>query len=350
MTVPFALLALIPACDTDPADGRALMQYVRRLADRRNAQAHAVLAGPAAARAAALACAEAAGLDHAWFIPTPAAEPQVPQYVDLYASALQADGLAALLPQALMLVTAHPDHEACAGALAARLGAMPLGRCADLDFDAQGTLHAKRGAYGNRLGITLACNTTMIAAVRPKVGFTPTAGTTPPAAATAAAAASSARAYRTITHDLDDLPPPRAAFALTRSPRNEPHASLEGARIVVSGGRGMGNDAAFPVLYDIADKLGGAVGASLPAVDAGWAPVTRQVGISGKYVSPDIYLAIGISGTPQHLAGIDPHTRIVAINKDAEANIFNVAEAGAVAEWQTLLPALLAALDRNPGA
>jgi electron transfer flavoprotein alpha subunit len=149
-------------------------------------------------------------------------------------------------------------------------------------------------------------------------------------------------------HMLDGLPAPRAALALTLLPRNEPHAGLDGARIVVSGGRGMGDDTAFPLLYDIAARLGGAVGASLPAVDAGWAPVTRQVGISGKYVSPDIYLAIGISGTPQHLAGIDPHTRIVAINKDAEANIFNVAEAGAVAEWQTLLPALLDALDSIP--
>ncbi|RXN88203.1 hypothetical protein C7R54_14805 [Achromobacter aloeverae] len=205
----------------------------------------------------------------------------------------------------------------------------------------------------------------MIAAVRPQADPPPEATRAPEAVlpqdvhateavrATEAAhapgaAPATARRRPMVAHDLDGLPVPRAAYPLTRLPRNEPHASLDGARIVVSGGRGMGDLAAFPILYDIAARLGGAVGASLPAVDAGWAPVTRQVGISGKYVSPDIYLAIGISGTPQHLAGIDPHTRIVAINNDEQANIFNVAEAGVVAEWQVLLPALLNALD-HPG-
>jgi len=138
----------------------------------------------------------------------------------------------------------------------------------------------------------------------------------------------------------------RVAYPVTALPRSEPHAGLAGASIVVSGGRGSG-EAAFATLYELAAKLNGAVGASLPAVDAGWAPVTRQIGISGKYVSPHIYLAIGISGTPQHLAGIDPHTRIVAVNKDAEANIFNVAQVGVVAEWQSLLPALIQALDTS---
>jgi electron transfer flavoprotein alpha subunit len=323
------ILALIPACGNDATTDRALMSQARQLADQRGGSAHAVLAGPASTSEAALACAQAAGLDQAWFIATQADALQTQQYVDLFASALQADGLAALLPRALMLVAAGPDNEAFAGALAARLDAAPLGRCTSFEFDEQGTLHAKRGAYGNRLGITLACAGAAIAAVRPR------------AAATAAS-------KQTATHVLDGLPAPRAAHPISFQPRNEPHAGLNGARIVVSGGRGMGNDTAFPVLYDIAEKLGGAVGASLPAVDAGWAPVTRQVGISGNYVSPDIYLAIGISGTPQHLAGIDPHTRIVAINKDAEANIFNVAQAGAVAEWQVLLPALLEALNNNP--
>lgn len=325
------LLALIPGYDADAAAGRALMDQARQLADRCGGTAHALLAAPPSARDAALASAQAAGLDHAWFIPTPSDALQAQQYVDLFACALRADGLAALLPHALLLVAAQPDNEAFAGALAARLDAAPLGRCTDLEFDAQGTLHARRGAYGNRLGITLACAGTAIAAIRPGLGQAP-APTRP-----------------TAMQILDGLSPPRAAHPLTLLPRNEPHAGLDGARIVVSGGRGMGKDTAFPILYDIAARLGGAVGASLPAVDAGWAPVTRQVGISGKYVSPDIYLAVGISGTPQHLAGIDPHTRIVAINKDAKANIFNVAQAGAVAEWQTLLPALLDALDRTPG-
>ncbi|WP_144636138.1 electron transfer flavoprotein subunit alpha/FixB family protein [Bordetella genomosp. 13] len=328
------VLALIPACGEHLACAQALMRHARRLADRHGGAAQAVLAGPPAAREAALADARAAGLDQAWFITTAADGLQTQQYVDLYAEALRPGGPAALPASALMLVAAHPDSEAFAGALAARLNAAPLGRCADLSFDAQGVLHARRGAYGNRLDISLACAGAMIAAVRAQAGRAD-AGPVP------------AAARQTAVHVLDDLPAPRAPHPLAQMARNEPHAPLEGARVVVSGGRGLGNDAAFPLLYDIAARLDGAVGASLPAVDAGWAPVTRQVGISGKYVSPDLYLAIGISGTPQHLAGIDPHTRIVAINSDADAPIFDVAEAGAVAEWQALLPALLHALD-NP--
>jgi len=324
------ILALIPACG-DPS-APALMRQARQLADRCGGSAHAILAGPPSGAEAALAAARAAGVDQAWLITTSGEDLQTQQYVDLYAATLQIGQLAALLPHALMLVAAHPDNEAFAGGLAAHLGATPLGRCASFEFDAQGSLLARRGAYGNRLDITLACAGCAIAAVRPRADQGSTA------------------ARQTEVHRLADLPVPRAAHPLTRLPRNEPHTGLDGARLIVSGGRGMGHDAAFAMLYELAARLNGAVGASLPAVDAGWAPVTRQVGISGKYVSPDIYLAIGISGTPQHLAGIDPHTRIVAINKDAEANIFNVAQAGAVAEWQILLPALIEALDNTPGS
>lgn len=91
--------------------------------------------------------------------------------------------------------------------------------------------------------------------------------------------------------------------------------------------------------------LGGAVAASLPAVDLGLAPVSRQVGQSGKFVTPEIYLAAGMSGTPQHLAGIGTATRIIAINSDRDALIFGVAEAGAVANALALLPLLGAAID-----
>jgi electron transfer flavoprotein alpha subunit len=336
--MPLSFLALIPSHDTDPATTRALMDHVRQLADGHGGKAHALLAGPSAAHEPALTDALATSLDHVWFIPTPSAATQTQQYVDLFASALQSDALAGLLPNALMLVSAQADNEAFAGALAARLDATPLGRCTELVFDAQGALHATRGAYGNRLLVTLESGGAAIAAIRPR-------------ARTSAATAATPRSGVTQVHVLDGLPSPRASVAITPVPRNETHASLDGARIVISGGRGMGNDdQAFPMLYDIAEKLGGAVGASLPAVDAGWAPVTRQVGISGKYVSPDTYLAIGISGTPQHLAGIDPHTRIVAVNKDPEANIFNVAQAGAIAEWQALLPALLRALEKAEDA
>ena len=107
---------------------------------------------------------------------------------------------------------------------------------------------------------------------------------------------------------------------------------LQGARLVIAGGRGMQSEAGFALLHELADALHAAVGGSLPAVDAGWVSVSRQVGQSGKYVSPRVYVAVGISGTPQHLAGIGPHTRIVAINSDPRADIFGVAELGVVAD------------------
>ena len=100
----------------------------------------------------------------------------------------------------------------------------------------------------------------------------------------------------------------------------------------------------FALLQQLADRLGGALGGSLPSVDAGWIPVARQIGQSGKYVDPELYIAVGISGASQHLAGIGPNTRILAINRDTQADIFRVAEIGVVTEWQTVLPALIEAL------
>lgn len=235
-----------------------------------------------------------------------------------------AQGLPDEAGQRVLLVPPGAEGEELAAHLAAQLNVALLGRCTQLSRDGDGWL-AERSVWGGRQTLSLRLDGALgVACLR--------LGKSQPG--------SSEVVPEVVL--LDGTLPAPLVLEQTRSEQRL--APVQGARLVVSGGRGV-NEQGFALLEEIAARLDGALGGSLPAVDAGMVPVARQVGISGHFVSADTYLAVGISGTPQHLAGISTETCILAVNKDPAADIFKVANVGVVAEWEQLLPALLEQLS-----
>lgn len=147
--------------------------------------------------------------------------------------------------------------------------------------------------------------------------------------------------------DVDLSLPPRRVQITGKSQEKTSRISLADAEIVVGGGRGVGSAEGFRILVEgLADQLGGAVAATRAIVDAGWRPYSEQVGQTGKTVQPKAYIAIGISGAVQHLSGMGKSKCIVAINKDADAPIFKVADYGIVGDVNQIVPAMIAAIRK----
>ena len=216
--------------------------------------------------------------------------------------------------------------------LACRLGVGVLQDCLRVELDvASGRLTATRPVYGGNVLAQARCLATpQIAALRPK--------------AYAPLAPDPARQGEVIAVPVV-LDATMARVAVVRQVRHDSAGvKLEDATIVVAGGRGLGGPEPFRELQELAGMLGAAMGASRAAVDAGWVPGNWQVGLTGKTITPDLYITVGISGASQHMAGCSGAKVIVAINKDAEANIFREARYGVVGDWRVVLPALMEAI------
>jgi len=225
----------------------------------------------------------------------------------------------------LVIFPSGVDGETAAALVAARLGGCTLGRCIRVAL-AEDAVTARRAVFGGRAEIALRSTATV------------TCATLPP---DSPEGLPSAREVSVRVIDAGAPPP----FETEVVPIAASLPRVEGAAIVVSGGRGIGSPEGFALLARIAAALGAGLGGSLPAVDAGWVPVAHQVGQSGKFVAPKLYFAVGISGTPQHLAGVARATRLVALNADREAPIFSRSSVGVQGDWREILPLLVRELE-----
>ncbi|PKW19706.1 electron transfer flavoprotein subunit alpha/FixB family protein [Saccharopolyspora spinosa] len=243
----------------------------------------------------------------------------------------QVDVLAALVGSAgpaAVLVPASIDGKEIAGRLAIRIGSGLLSEVVDLDADGVGSHSLFGGAYDAKAKVTKG---TPIVTVLP--------GAIEPEQAAGAAAVESV-----------EVPAASGAKITGRQPAEAgDRPELTEASIVVSGGRGVGSAESFEVVEKLADSLGAAVGASRAAVDSGYYPHQFQVGQTGKTVSPQLYIALGISGAIQHRAGMQTSKTIVAVNKDAEAPIFEIADFGVVGDLFKVVPQLTEEITKRKG-
>jgi electron transfer flavoprotein alpha subunit len=255
-----------------------------------------------------------------------------------YVAAPAAEVLAALVAQAspaAVLVPSTAEGKEVAGRLAVKIGSGVLTDAVDLAGDG-GTAVAEQSIFGGAIIVKSKVTTGIpIVAVRPNA--------VPPEAAPGEAA------LEQVSVELSDAAKGAHITERVAQERSE-RPELTEASIVVSGGRGVGNAENFALIEGLADKLGAAVGASRAATDAGWYPHQFQVGQTGKTVSPQLYLAVGISGAIQHRAGMQTSKTIMVINKDPEAPIFELADFGVVGDLFKVVPQLTEEITRRQGS
>jgi electron transfer flavoprotein alpha subunit len=252
--------------------------------------------------------------------------------MDDYLVAPQAEALAQIaeaMQPAAILITSTPEGNEIAGRLAVKLGSGLITDATDVAADGSTTQSVFAGNWTVTASVTHGAPVITVKpnAITPEAA--PTEATTEQIEVTISDAAKTAR-------------------IVSREPkRSSGRPELTEAAVVVSGGRGTGGD--FAAVEELADVLGGAVGASRAAVDAGWYPYAYQIGQTGKTVSPQLYIAVGISGAIQHRAGMQTSKAIVAVNKDSEAPIFAIADLGIVGDLHRVLPAVIGAIKERKG-
>ncbi|MDA1128685.1 MAG: electron transfer flavoprotein subunit alpha/FixB family protein [Chloroflexi bacterium] len=250
--------------------------------------------------------------------------------IDLYLAALEAL-CKEISPQVVLIARTNEGRE-LGPRLAFRLGVGMAQDCLEVSVDAsEKRLLANRPVYGGNAIAVVSCDQTpQIAAIRPKA-YEP-------------AEADPSRQGEVVSFPVDLNASQARTTVVDTVMEAAEGVKLEDARIVVSGGRGLGGPEPFAHLEELAKIVGGTVGASRAAVDSGWVPSSYQVGLTGKTITPDLYITVAISGASQHMAGCSGAKVIVAINKDAGANIFKEARYGVVGDWESVLPALTAAI------
>jgi electron transfer flavoprotein alpha subunit len=256
---------------------------------------------------------------------------------DEYVAEPQTDAVEALVKKLspdLVLFGFTPDSREVAGRLAARLDVGLISNAQDVQA-ADGVITAKVPYFGGaRIASMQALNSPAVVLLRPK-SFEP----------------SEVGGEANVDQlEVSVGEGSKRARISERVQEAGEKVKLEDARVVISGGRGMGGPENFPLLEQLADALGAAVGASRAVVDAGWVPYAMQVGQTGKTVAPSVYIACGISGAMQHTVGMKSAKLIIAINKDAEAPIMKIADLGVVGDALKIVPKLTEAVKAKKGS